>query len=123
MEIPAWWKLYVEFLSLKQYDLECKQMINSKDEQDTINANINNNTNGLSNIFGNIFERKRIENEKQINEQLKEVNKSLADEGKKIRNEYEQLAEELSKFVQFKTEFFKQGIVKVWGKFNLDLVN
>lgn len=123
LRISEWWKLYREFLSLKKYDLELKKLMDSANENvKSMNTDAKTITNGLTNIIGNIFEKKNSSNKRQINEHLLKVNKILKNDSKQIKKEYEQLAEELSKFVLFKSEFFKFGIIKLWGRFNIELM-
>lgn len=123
LKISGWWRLYREFLSLKQCGPELERLMNSEDEHDEIiKTDVKVNTNMLTNIIGSIFEKTKSSSDRQINEHLLKVNKILKNDSKKIRKEYEQLAEELSKFVCFKSAFFKFGIIKLWGRFNIKLM-
>ncbi|CAR27052.1 ZYRO0C07810p [Zygosaccharomyces rouxii] len=108
VDIPEWWKLYGDVLEMhKVY----KQKF----------PNISRNDSGTG-IIASFFEGKREKMESKLSSDLADCKKRMRRVGDRISSTHEILAEELSKYMEFKSNFFINGILRRAVRENINIL-
>lgn len=108
VDIPEWWKCYGEFLELHKI---YRQKF----------PNLTRNNVGTG-IIASFFEGKREKMESRLSSDLVDCKKKLTKVGDRITFTHEVLAEELSKYMEFKSNFFINGILRRAVKENINIL-
>ncbi|GAV53041.1 hypothetical protein ZYGR_0AI03230 [Zygosaccharomyces rouxii] len=108
IDIPEWWKFYGDLLELNKI---YKQKF----------PNFSRNNTGTG-IIASFFEGKREKVESRLSSDLADCKKRMRRLGDIIRSTHEILAEELSKYMEFKSNFFINGILRRAVRENINIL-
>ncbi|SCU81843.1 LAMI_0B07910g1_1 [Lachancea mirantina] len=110
-KVIKWWHLYGEYVHLRsEYN---------KNFPNAIKPQVNTRNGG---IFGSYIETKRIKLEDALSQKLQSCLQHLHTLSDTIGHEHELLAEQISKFLEFEGDFWKDGIIINFAKESIKLL-